>query len=369
MIEYRIAESIRAFGRGPWDALFPDDIERYDYLLATEQAGIEGFQWRYMAAEEDGRLLAAAPAFITAYPLDTTLTGSGKRVVAALRRLAPGALTLRLACIGSPCTETLPLGFADTLPPQQHGVVLAGLLQVFEAEARGNACGLLGLKDTSLQHEETWRRAACAAGYSPVPGLPVAALDVTHASLEEYLADLSAGTRRDMRRKLRARGEVRVEWRREIDDVLDEVFALYADTRGRADMQLEELTPAWFRGVLAQVPGARCALYYAGGRLLAANLLIQHGHTLLDKFFCMNAAAGRAYNLYFLSWFTNVEYCIANGLTRYQSGQAGYTNKLRLGSTLSRTSMYFRHSNRLVNGVLRAAVPFFTGAADLQQTA
>ncbi len=362
MIEYRTVDTINALHREAWNALFPGEIERFEYLQAVEQAGLAGFQWRYVIAEEDGRLIAAAPAFITDYRLDTTLEGWSKRIIGALRRLAPGAMTLRLACIGSPCTDTLLLGFARSLDPVRREIVLAGLLRAFEAEARFCECRLLGLKDIPAKHAACWHRIARRSGFSVLPGLPVASLEIVWPDLQSYLARLSPGTRRDMRRKLRSRAQVRVERRRNIDDVMQRVLALYADTRARAGMQFEELTAAYFRGVLATVPGASCALYYVGDTLLAANLLVQDGRTLLDKYFCMNAAAGRDYNLYFLSWFANVEYCMANGLRCYQSGQAGYENKLRLGSVLQATSMYFRHCNALVNGVLRAAAPLLSGS-------
>src|SRR5262249_37347033 len=135
---------------------------------------------------------------------------------------------------------------------------------------------------------------------------------------------------------------------------------LYQETRARGDMQFEELTLAYFSGVLDRMgEKAFCALYYCGDDLLAINLLLRNGDTLLDKFFCMNAERGRAYNLYFLSWFTNVRLCLEQGLSRYQSGAAAYENKLRLGSALTRTTIYFRHQSMLANAALRAAAPFF----------
>jgi len=89
--------------------------------------------------------------------------------------------------------------------------------------------------------------------------------------------------------------------------------------------------------------------------LLAANLLIHDRQTLIDKFFCMNGKLGREYHLYFLSWFTNIRYCLERGFTRYQSGQAYYENKLRLGSRLTRNTIYFKHRNVLAQGLLRFA--------------
>jgi hypothetical protein len=76
----------------------------------------------------------------------------------------------------------------------------------------------------------------------------------------------------------------------------------------------------------------------------------------------MEAERGRPLNLYFLSWFTNVRLCLERGLSRYEAGQAGYENKLRLGSRITRTVNYFRHRNALVNGGMRLVAPLF--AAD-----
>lgn len=364
MIEYRVTESISAVTRDRWDALFPDQLERFDYLAATESAGLPGFQWCYVIAEEEGQLLAATTAFLVDYALDTTLIGALKKCVGALRRYWPGLMTLRLGCLGSPCTEAMVVGFAPDVEGRSRAPIMSGLLQAFERHALAKRCNLLALKDVPADQDDSWRRITWPHGYRAFRGLPGAALEIDFTDMEQYLSRLSQGTRRDMRRKLRSRAAVRVECRRNIDDVLTSCMQLYAATRERADMQLEELTPAFFQGVLARVPGATCVLYYVNDRLLAMNLLLEDRVTLLDKFFCMNAEAGRDHNLYFLSWFRNVEYCLSRGLKRYLSGQAGYANKLRLGSTLCGRSMYFRHRNALVNQVLRIVAPLFTRSLD-----
>ena len=111
MPEAQVVDSLAAVERGDWQALFGDEPEGYDYLMAVEQAGLEGFRWRYVLVREGGRLIAAAPAFLTEYALETTLTGAGKHIFQGLRRIVPGALTVRLACIGSPCITTVGVGF------------------------------------------------------------------------------------------------------------------------------------------------------------------------------------------------------------------------------------------------------------------
>ena len=61
--------------------------------------------------------------------------------------------------------------------------------------------------------------------------------------------------------------------------------------------------------------------------------------------------------------------CLERGLTCYQSGQAAYENKLRLGSRLTRTSIYFRHRNRVVNGAMQLLAPMFAADPTVRRAA
>jgi len=281
----------------------------------------------------------------------------------------PDALTLRLACLGSPCTETAILGMAPDAQTSPVRLVRA-LVEAFEDAARGDGCRLLGVKDVAEPDRAAWAPVLGPLGYGAIPGQPIARLAVDFTSVDDYLAALSPGVRKDMRRKLRALDRVRIDVRGNVDDVIGRIMELYAQTLARAEMSFEELTPEFFTGVLARMPGrAACVLYFEGDDLLAVNLLVEDGDTLVDKFFCMDAARGRPLNLYFLSWFTNLRLCLARGRTVYQAGQAAYANKLRLGCTLTRTSNHFRHRNVLVNGALRLVAPMFGADPTLQDAA
>jgi predicted N-acyltransferase len=356
MLEARVASSIHGIGREAWEACAPGRLEGFDYLAAVEAAGLAGFRWRYVLIAEDGRPLAAAPGFFTDYSLDTTLTEAGRRLVAATRRLAPRAFTLSLASLGSPCTETVGLVVAPGAP--RRAELIARLLEAFEAEAAAEGCWLLALKDAPSDDADL-AAAARGRGYQPTPGMPAADLAIDFTDLDGYLARLSRPTRKDMRRKLRRAGRIRMEVRHDLAGLEDRVLDLYRQTRARSDLQFEELTAAYFTGVLARMGDrALCPCYFLGDELIGFNLLLQDGETLLDKFFCMETERGPAHDLYFLSWFTNVGLCLERGLAHYRSGQAGYAAKLRLGSRLVGAEMLFRHRRPLVNQALRIAAPF-----------
>ena len=361
MISGRVARSLAEIDRSHWNALYPGEIEDYDYLRAVEAAGLPGFMWRYALVEERGRLIAAAPGFITSYSLDTTLGNVGRALTHEIRRLLPGALTIRLACLGSPCTETTLFGFSPDLTHEARGAALRMLISAFEKDAAQAHAGLVAIKDTPETLAPILRTIAKPLGYFALPGMPSAYLDIDFANIEEYISHLSAETRKDMRRKLRSRTHIRLEWHPDISRHLEQITALYNATLARADMKFEELTPEYFQGTLHNKPNQSiCALYYFADELLAFNLLLHDSHTLLDKYFCMDER-GRVHNLYFLSWFANIEFCLAHGLKRYQSGQAAYENKLRLKSRLMRTQMFARHRNPAINAALRIAAPLLSG--------
>jgi predicted N-acyltransferase len=355
----RVVRSIHDIGKWRWDACFPGAVEGFDYLAAVEAAGLPGFDWRYVAVERDGEVLACAPGFITDYSLDTTLTSFGRSLVAAARRVAPRAFTLKLASLGSPCTEDVSAGFAPQVPPEARPLLLTRLISMFEAEAANAGCGLLAVKDAPSGMREAWRQPLHVNGYLPQAGLPTAVLDLPFSDLDGYLASLSHATRKDLRRKMKVLPQLRVEVRHDLGGQERRIMELYRQTRARADLQFEDLTLAYFEGVLQRMgERALSVLYFEDETLVGYNLLLQDQGTLLDKFFCSDTVRGPQLNLYFVSWVTNVRLALERGLERYQSGQGAYETKLRLGSRLVGADMHFRHRRPLVNRALQWAAPF-----------
>ncbi|MBA8881269.1 putative N-acyltransferase [Phyllobacterium myrsinacearum] len=367
----RVFESIRAIGRDAWNKCFPDEVEDYDCLLAIEEAGISGFAFRYVTVMENGQLLAAMPAFLTDYQLDTTLEeGRLRQILRHVRRAFPRFLTLKLACLGSPCTENGVAGFHPNVLERRKADLFSQLLRGFEHYAKTNDCSLIGIKDVPEPATQTYGGVFADHAFAGIPGLPTAWLNIDFDAIDTYMARLSSGTRKDMRRKMKSFDKIRVEKRTDFGTMLPEVMALYHDTRNRSEWQFEELTSDYFAGILRQMQGRSfCTFYYADDQLLAANLLVHDGNTLIDKFFCMNSAEGRAYNLYYLSWFTNLRHCLDHGIKRYQSGQAYYENKIRLGSQLTRNTMYFKHRNPVIQWALRLASPLFAADETLRDGA
>jgi predicted N-acyltransferase len=346
-----VVDSITAFERDDWNACFPDEIEDWDYYRSVEEVGLGDFSWRYLAVVENQRLLAVVPAFRTIYELDTTAQGTIKRVLDSVNRLWPKLLSVQLLCLGSPATETCRVGFAPRLDVSDRQSLLSMLVIRFRQLAGEERIGLLGVKDARERDMELWQSAL--TGFSKMAGLPTASLALPFRDLDSYFKTLSRATRKDMKRKMRLGSAIRIENRTAVDDVIDQVAALYEETLLRSDLQFERLPPGYFSAVLRNMPShARCVLYWKDNELLAFNLVLESKDRLIDKFIGASRAA-RNYNLYFLSWMENVRHCIAAGIKVYQSGQAGYETKVRLGSHLAVNWNYFLHTNPMINMLLR----------------
>lgn len=362
MLEARVVDTLAAVDRERWNACFVGEIEDYDYLRAVEESKLDGFAFRYLLIEAHGVLRACAPAFLNEYHLETTLKEPMKRWSEVLRRRAPQLITLKLLCLGSPCTETGLIGYAADAGPEERLALTRALVAALEDYAATVRCGLIAYKDIAVDGDAALASVIRPLGYAAVPTLACASLPIDFASVDDYLARLSPGTRKDMRRKLKSRARVEIEVRCTVDDVIDEIMPIYGDTRDRAEMAFEDLTPDYFTG-LGRCMGERAmtVLYRVDGELLAANVLLRSDDLLLDKFLLMKPE-GRAYNLYYLSWFYNLQYCLDHGLPRYQSGQAAYANKLKLGSRLAPANVWFKHRNPVLNTVLKLISPLL--AAD-----
>ena len=354
----RFINSIASIDRGAWERCFVDEIEGYDYHRAIENAGILGFTFGWYALWRDGVLVCAIPSFTTCYDLATTAQGFVQRVLKRVQPAIPGGFKLTLCCLGSPETEHCQIGFDPSLSTSERKQALAELLEFWIADAHAKGAGLLGIKDICNDDLKRHRGVFERFGFKAVASLPSSKLDIDFTSIDDYLGHLSYATRKDMRRKLKARSKVDVSFTRDVTVELPEIVEMYRETRARSDWTFEELSGDYFATVLNDNPDtAFFALYRSGGELVAANLIMQNEAQLLDKFFVMRADAGRALNLYFLSWFANVERCLASGLKTFVAGQAAYDTKMRLGCVIEPNWIFFRHRNPLVNALLRAASP------------
>lgn len=357
-----VLSGVSAIPREQWDALLPGEAESWDYYAACETSPPQEFCLSAVGVSRGGRLVAAAPVFRLNYRLDTPLQGSWRPVGDWLNRRVPKLVNLPVMGLGSPLADKCHLGFAAELTLGERQEAMAVLLQALDTHAAQSGVPVLAGKDLLDTALPSIDPAFTAQRYTRVASLPVAVLDLPFKSEDAYLASLSSSTRKDIRRKLKAASGIRLEIRHSIEGLEDEIVSLYDETRHQSGLDygdLEKLSPSYFRDVMHKL-GDRgvLMLYWLDGQLLGFNLLLVGRDRVIDKFIGMRYPMARQHNLYVFSWMSNVRFCLERGITQLQSGQTAYASKLRFGSRLDKTWVYFKHRNPIANTLFRAVGPF-----------
>lgn len=355
-LTYEIVDSIGKIPRGEWDAVFGDLPEGYDFYRALEASHPPDFAFFYAVIADGARILALAPLFTCDFALDIPLAGIAGRLIRRIRRLAPRFCVARTLFCGSPFGEYGVIGIRPGATDRD--AIIGELLRAMDGFSRARRIPCIVFRDFR-ECDRALLGPLLRRGFARVRSLPTVVTDLDGATFDEYLRALSRATRKDVRRKVKkalAESRVRVEIAEDISPIADEVYRLYLNTWGSGGTRFGKLTKEFFLNAGGRMsPPMQYFLYRADGRLAAFNACIAQGDLLVDKFIGFDYEISRRHNLYFVSWFCNIEWCLEHGIRRYQTGQNGYGPKLRLGGRLVPLDAYLRHRNPVVGRVIRAA--------------
>lgn len=340
-----------------------------DYIAQLEPGQLlEQFLAHPPAGFAATRMACGLPTFVAPYDLLTTLDDAVRRRLLRVPgyRLWGRLLRWRTRFIGATVTEFVPLP-ADVAPER-----LAA--EIFGTWRRERA--LLVVKDiaeaTPLLDARANARArafaqACVAhGCVLLEGMALAWVPIDFASAEDYLARLSRSRRRNIRRKLRARGALAIDCVPTGDAlftdpaVLAECYALYRQVYAQSGIHFDLLTGEFFRAVLGDAgSGGLVFTYRLDGQLIGWNLCYVHRGMLVDKYIGLAYPQAHEYNLYVVSWMENLEYARRHGLSHYVAGWTDSGIKRQLGARFSTTrhAVYLR--NPLLRFVLRRCARWF----------
>lgn len=363
MLATRILKSVTDLDRADWDGLFPGRVEGWDYFRACEAAAPQGFDLGALAVYRDDALVGAAPTFKVSYRLDMSLPQSLQAFGEWLNARAPRLVNAPVVGLGSPLVEECPIGIDARLSPDDRAAVFESLLGGLAQAGKESGAALLALKDMTAQ-DRLWAGPLMArARFAAVPTLPVAILHLPFADETAYIASLAGPMRNEIRRKLKHLKDVEVSFPATIDGLEDEIVALFEETKShrKADYDdFDNVPPRYFRAVLeALAPRARLMVCRIGGVLASFNIFLIEDDRIIGKYLGMRYPLAREHNLYFLNWMLVARVCMAEGKQWMQSGHTGYRVKVRLGSKLKRSWVYFRHVNPVVNVGFRALGPRF----------
>jgi len=359
----RVLHSVAALDAADWTRLFPGRAEGWDYFRACEAAAPEGFALGAVAVFRDETLIGAAPTFKVNYRLDMSFPARLQTFGEWLNRHAPRLVNAPVVGLGSPLVEECPIGIDARLSSHERDDVFEALLGALAQAGKESRAQLLALKDMTAQDRAWAGPLMDRARFAAVPTLPVATLHLPFADEAAYIASLNGPFRNEIRRKLKHLKDVEVSFPATIDGLEDEIVSLFEETKShrKADYDdFDNVPPRYFRAVLEALgPRARLMICRINGVLASFNIFLIEDDRIIGKYLGMRYPLARDYNLYFLNWMLVARVAMAEGKTWMQSGHTGYRVKVRLGSKLKRSWVYFRHVNPVINVGFRAIGPRF----------
>ncbi|MEO8810334.1 MAG: GNAT family N-acetyltransferase [Rhodanobacter sp.] len=248
------------------------------------------------------------------------------------------------------------------LPPAVEPTELAKELK----HAYGRECRLLIVKDIARdsplldavanQHARAFAAACEAQGFVLLEGQALAWVPIDFKSNEDYLARLSSGRRKNIRRKLRSRAGLEIEAiptgdaRFADETTLASFQALFDNVVAQSEVHFDHPSAEFFRTLLQDAgSGGIVFVYRHAGALIGWNLCYEHGGKLIDKYVGFAYPKAREHNLYVVSWMHNLDYARQRGLTHYVAGWTDPQVKASLGASMTFT----RHAVYARNPVLR----------------
>ena len=294
---------------------------------------------------------AVLPGFVADFDLTTTLDAPLKHVVPRLPGWLRRVLRPRVLFGGTTVTEYLPLPATTDATALVRGALRRARQEdvpfvILKDIPRDSP--LLGAEEN--QAAERLRAACRQQGFVIVSGQALAYVPLDFASEEAYLAALTRARRKDLRRKLRARAEldvteVRTGDRTFADDALiDELARLYDNVYAQSEIHFDQLTRPFLEALFHGEDGV-VFLYRRGGALIGFNLCFVHRDRLIDKYVGFSYPAARDANLYFVSWFHNLDWARRHGLREYVAGWTDPEVKKALGARFTFTdhAVWVRH--------------------------
>ena len=337
-----------------WSACFPPEVEGHWWSRIVEGAGIDKqFKIFYALVCRNGEAVGIAPAYVMEVPLEFVVPDSLVPMLAWIGKMLPDLSQPQILFVGSPCADEGNIGL---LPGVDRREALLCLQQAFEKEAAARRAMIVLWKDFPGAYDADFAWLSEKAGLFRMTSFPGTEIKVPSGRKEDYFAGLHKSQRYNQRKKLRdsaANFDAEVEVLQNPDPAtLDRIYALFSSTRDRAVTQFEQLDRIFFERA-AQEPSAHFVLLRqrASREILAFMLCFDRGNVVINKY--VGLEYGHPPNWYVLFRLVDaaLDWTLSRGARVLQSGQTGYSAKLRQGHRLVPLTNYGKHLNPLFHWV------------------
>ncbi|SDB81218.1 GNAT family N-acetyltransferase [Acinetobacter boissieri] len=284
-------------------------------------------------------------AFSTQFNLLTTLDTPLRKKIQSLLgyKYWQSLVEFPTQFIGTTVTEYTPL-------PEQH--TAQQLLERIQPHCKQHSLTII--KDLPLQSpllpakdnlfSQQLIQEAQKQGFLAVEGQALAYVKIDFFDQEDFLSRFSKSRRKNFKRKLKHLDELHIDVKHTGDeyfnnpDTLKQLYALYLEVYQQSDIHFDLLSLEFFTTILQEhSQNGRVFMYWKEQVLVGYNICYIHNNALIDKYIGLNYSLALDYNLYFISWFVNLDYAKSNALDFYVAGWTDPEVKAQLGAQFTFT--------------------------------
>jgi hypothetical protein len=192
-------------------------------------------------------------------------------------------------------------------------------------------------------------------GFLILSGQALGYVNIDFNSREEYLKKFHSRRRNNLKRKLKKFSMVSVQEIRTGDPALDNslceaLYSLYLNVYENSYIHFEKQRFPFFKKVLTDPDNQGVIfLFYTAEKLIGFAMCFNYQNMLVEKYIGSLYPDSREHNLYYLSWFYKLDFCIRHRLRRMIVGCTDPEIKAYLGAEF--TQSY--HAVYIPNPVLR----------------
>lgn len=176
-----------------------------------------------------------------------------------------------------------------------------------------------------------------------VSGQALAYVPIDFPSVDAYLERFSKSRRKDFRRKLRSLDKITIDRIStgdgfSNDSLVETLYALYLNVFNKSEIHFDKLSFPFFKKVLQDKQnGGIVFLYRHQDAIIGFNICFFVKGYLVDKYIGFHYPEAQQFNLYFLSWFYNLSFCIEHNLKVFIAGWTDPEIKAYLGANFTST--------------------------------
>ncbi|GLQ94381.1 hypothetical protein GCM10007901_33330 [Dyella acidisoli] len=189
----------------------------------------------------------------------------------------------------------------------------------------------------------------------PMISYPGTLVSLPNANREAYLTSLKSRYRHGLKKKLKNSTAICLEadiLQRPNGPIMDEIFELFWKTYEKGKTKFEKLNRRFFDLMASHHQSYFVVLRDRNTNKIVAFMLCFHmGKHAINKFIGIDYSQPKEWFLYYRLWDAAVQFVASLGGESIQSGQTGYTAKLKLGHKLVPLYNYVSHKNPIVHWI------------------